>query len=182
MLPRASSQHNTTQHNMETHKGTSSPSQPSKSSIPDHLADYNLNRAIQPQRGMRQGLPNYGDPHFALFLRKAFIKALGYSEDALSRPIIGIINTFSAFNPCHANVPQLVEAAKRGVQLHGGLAMEFPTISIHESFSSPTSMFLRNLMSMDTEEMIKAQPLDACIVIGGESCHYSRRESRTCWV
>lgn len=136
--------------------------------IPEYLADYDLTRAIQPLRGMRQGLPNYGDPHFALFLRKAFIKALGYSEDALSRPIIGIVNTFSAFNPCHANVPQLVEAAKRGVQLNGGLAMEFPTISIHESFSSPTSMFLRNLMSMDTEEMIKAQPLDACIVIGGE--------------
>ncbi|CAN8105630.1 unnamed protein product [Discula destructiva] len=138
-----------------------------KGPIPDHLADYNLTRPIQPQRGMRQGLPNYGDPHFALFLRKAFIKALGYSEDALSRPTIGILNTFSAFNPCHANVPQLVEAAKRGIQLNGGLALEFPTISIHESFSSPTSMFLRNLMSMDTEEMIKAQPMDACIVIGG---------------
>lgn len=138
--------------------------------IPDHLADYNLNRPIQPIRGMRQGLPNYGDPHFALFLRKVFIKALGYSEDALSRPIVGIINTYSAFNPCHANVPQLIEAAKRGVQLSGGLALEFPTISIHESFSTPTSMFLRNLMSMDTEEMIKAQPVDACIVIGGKTC------------
>lgn len=145
------------------HDSTGKPEQ----KIPDHLADYDLNRPIQPVRGMRQGLPNYGDPHFALFLRKAFIKALGYSEDALSRPIVGIVNTYSAFNPCHANVPQLVEAAKRGVQLAGGLAMDFPTISIHESFSSPTSMFLRNLMSMDTEEMIKAQPVDACIVIGG---------------
>ncbi|ORY61614.1 dihydroxy-acid/6-phosphogluconate dehydratase [Pseudomassariella vexata] len=135
--------------------------------IPEHLVDYDLTRPIRPITGMRQGLPNYGDPHFALFLRKVFIKALGYSEDALSRPIIGIINTFSAFNPCHANVPQLIEAAKRGVQLSGGLALEFPTISIHESFSTPTSMFLRNLMSMDTEEMIKAQPVDACIMIGG---------------
>lgn len=137
-------------------------------SASDFLADYDLTRSIRATAGMRKGLPNYGDPHFALFLRKAFIKALGYSEDALSRPIIGIINTFSALNPCHANVPQLIEAAKRGVQLSGGLAMEFPTISIHESFSSPTSMFLRNLMSMDTEEMIKAQPVDACIVIGGK--------------
>lgn len=133
-----------------------------------HNADYDLSRPIQPVTGMRQGLPNYGDPHFALFLRKVFIKALGYSEDALSRPIIGIVNTYSGFNPCHANVPQLVEAAKRGVQLNGGLAIDFPTISVHESFSSPTSMFLRNLMSMDTEEMIKAQPVDACIVIGGK--------------
>lgn len=141
--------------------------------IPDRLADYNLSRPVQPIRGMRQGLPNYGDPHFALFLRKVFIKALGYSEDALSRPIIGIVNTYSAFNPCHANVPQLIEAAKRGVQLSGGLAMEFPTISIHESFSTPTSMFLRNLMSMDTEEMVKAQPVDACIVIGGETYSFA---------
>ncbi|KAL7793628.1 dihydroxy-acid/6-phosphogluconate dehydratase [Trichoderma ceciliae] len=137
------------------------------SSAPGSMADYDLSRQITPAVGMRQGLSNYGDPHFSLFLRKVFIKALGYSEDALSRPIIGIINTYSGFNPCHGNVPQLIEAAKRGVQLNGGLAIDFPTISIHESFSSPTSMFLRNLMSMDTEEMIKAQPVDACIVIGG---------------
>ena len=130
--------------------------------------DYDLTRPITSTSGLRQGLTNYGDAHFSLFLRKVFIKALGYSEDALSRPIIGIINTYSALNPCHANVPQLIEAAKRGVQLNGGLAVDFPTISIAESFSSPTSMFVRNLMSMDTEEMIKAQPLDACIMIGGE--------------
>ncbi|EAW08004.1 putative dihydroxy-acid dehydratase [Aspergillus clavatus NRRL 1] len=129
--------------------------------------DYDLSAPISSNSGLRQGLTSYGDAHFSLFLRKVFIKALGYSEDALSRPIIGIINTFSGFNPCHANVPQLIEAAKRGVQLNGGLAIEFPTISVHESFSYPTSMFLRNLMSMDTEEMIRAQPLDACIMIGG---------------
>jgi len=129
--------------------------------------DYDLSKPISSTSGLRQGLTSYGDAHFSLFLRKVFIKALGYSEDALSRPIIGIINTYSSLNPCHANVPQLIEAAKRGVQLSGGLAVDFPTISLHESFSSPTSMFLRNLMSMDTEEMIKAQPLDACIMIGG---------------
>jgi dihydroxy-acid dehydratase len=135
-----------------------------KSSLSD---DYDLSKPITSSSGLRQGLTSYGDAHFSLFLRKVFIKALGYSEDALSRPIIGIINTYSAFNPCHANVPQLIEAAQRGVQLSGGLAIEFPTISLHESFASPTSMFLRNLMSMDTEEMIKAQALDACIMIGG---------------
>ncbi|KAJ6032466.1 hypothetical protein N7540_003198 [Penicillium herquei] len=129
--------------------------------------DYDLTKPITSTSGLRQGLTSYGDAHFSLFLRKVFIKSLGYSEDALSRPIIGIINTFSGFNPCHANVPQLIEAAKRGVHLNGGLAVEFPTISVHESFSHPTSMFLRNLMSMDTEEMIRAQPLDACIMIGG---------------
>ncbi|KAJ9396337.1 hypothetical protein DTO282F9_6772 [Paecilomyces variotii] len=134
---------------------------------PSSGGDYDLSRPLEATSGLRQGLTSYGDAHFSLFLRKVFIKALGYSDDALSRPIIGIINTYSGFNPCHANVPQLIEAAKRGVQLHGGLAVDFPTISVHESFAHPTSMFLRNLMSMDTEEMIKAQPLDACIMIGG---------------
>jgi dihydroxy-acid dehydratase len=129
--------------------------------------DYDLSKPITSTTGLRQGLASYGDAHFSLFLRKAFIKALGYSEDSLSRPIIGIINTYSGLNSCHANVPQLMEAVKRGVHLAGGLAVEFPTISVAESFSSPTSMFLRNLMSMDTEEMIKAQPLDACVMIGG---------------
>jgi dihydroxy-acid dehydratase len=129
--------------------------------------DYDLSRPI-PAVGLRQGLASYGDPHFSLFLRKAFIKALGYSEDALSRPIIGIINTQSSFSPCHVNIPQLMEALKRGILLAGGLPMDFPTISLHESFSSPTSMLLRNLMSMDTEEMITAQPVDTCIMIGGE--------------
>ncbi|KAH8201922.1 hypothetical protein TruAng_003914 [Truncatella angustata] len=130
-------------------------------------SDYDISAPITAQHGLRQGLTSYGDAHFSLFLRKVFIKALGYSEDALSRPIIGVVNTYSSFNPCHANVPQLIEAVKRGVQLSGGLAIDFPTISIHESFASPTSMFLRNLMSMDTEEMIKAQPCDAVVLIGG---------------
>ena len=129
--------------------------------------DYDLSTPITSTTGLRSGLTSYGDAHFSLFLRKVFIKALGYSEDALSRPIIGIINTYSSFSPCHANVPQLIDAVKRGVQLNGGLAIDFPTISLHESFASPTSMFLRNLMSMDTEEMIRAQPVDACVMIGG---------------
>lgn len=133
----------------------------------EHYRDYHLDQPIDTSRGMRMGLTSYGDAHFSLFLRKVFIKALGYSEDALSRPIVGIVNTYSAFNPCHANVPQLIDAVKRGVQLNGGLAIEFPTISLHESFAAPTSMYLRNLMSMDTEEMIMAQPVDGVVLIGG---------------
>ncbi|MBV8186277.1 MAG: dihydroxy-acid dehydratase [Alphaproteobacteria bacterium] len=116
---------------------------------------------------MRQGLATYGDAGFSLFLRKAFIKAGGYSDDALDRPIVGITNTFSDYNPCHGNVPDLIEAVKRGVMLAGALPMVFPTVSIHESFSHPTSMFLRNLMSIDTEEMIRAQPMDSVVLIGG---------------
>lgn len=119
------------------------------------------------QTGMKKGLTRYGDDAFSLFLRKAFIKAMGYTDDALNRPIIGIADTFSGYNACHKTVPDLIEAVKRGVMLAGGLPVEFPTISIHESFAHPTSMFLRNLMSMDTEEMIRAQPMDAVVLIGG---------------
>jgi dihydroxy-acid dehydratase len=117
--------------------------------------------------GLRKGLASYGDAGFSLFLRKAFIKAMGYSNDALDRPIVGITNTYSDYNPCHGNVPQILEAVKRGIMLSGAMPMVFPTISIAESFSHPTSMYLRNLMAMDTEEMIRAQPMDAVVVIGG---------------
>jgi dihydroxy-acid dehydratase len=117
--------------------------------------------------GLRKGLTSYGDAGFSLFLRRAFIKAMGFSDDALERPIIGITDTYSDFNPCHGNVPDLIEAARRGIMLAGGLPMAFPTISIHESFAHPTSMFLRNLMALDTEEMIRAQPMDAVVLIGG---------------
>jgi dihydroxy-acid dehydratase len=120
-----------------------------------------------PQSGLRKNLTSYGDAAFSLFLRKAFIKAAGYSDDALDRPIVGITNTASDFNPCHGNVPDLIESVKRGVLLAGALPMVFPTISIAESFAHPTSMFLRNLMAMDTEEMIRAQPMDAVVLIGG---------------
>ena len=135
---------------------------------PATRSDYDLNTPVSAdQGGMRSNLPGYGDLHFSLFLRKVFIKALGYTDESLNKPIIGIIDTFSSFNPCHAQVPQLIEATKRGILLAGGLPMVFPTISIHESFSNPTSMYLRNLMSMDTEEMVKAQPVDAIVMIGG---------------
>jgi dihydroxy-acid dehydratase len=118
-------------------------------------------------QGMSKGLTSYGDTGFSLFLRKAFIKGAGYTDEALNRPVIGIVNTGSGYNPCHGNMPQLIEAVKRGVMLARGLPVDFPTISIHESFASPTSMYLRNLMSMDTEEMIRAQPMDAVVLIGG---------------
>ena len=118
-------------------------------------------------RGLRRRLTSYGDQDFSWYLRKAFIKAMGFSDDALDRPIVGIANTYSDYNPCHGNAPQLIEAAKRGVMLAGGLPMVFPTMSIHESFAAPTSMYLRNLMAMETEELIRAQPMDAALLIGG---------------
>ena len=117
--------------------------------------------------GMHRNLPQYGDLGFSVFLRKAFIKALGYTDDALERPIIGIVDTRSGYNACHHNIPDLIEAASRGVMLSGGIPVPFPVVSIHETFAHPTSMYLRNLMAMDVEEMIRAQPMDAVILLGG---------------
>ncbi len=136
------------------------------SSSDDSSKGHSTNPAAS-QEGMSKGLTNYGDRGFSLFLRKAFIKGAGFTDTALERPVVGITNTGSAYNPCHGNAPQLIEAVKRGVMLAGGLPMDFPTISIHESFSSPNSMYMRNLMSMDTEELLLAQPMDAVVLIGG---------------
>ena len=118
-------------------------------------------------KGMYKNLTSYGDSGFSIFLRKAFIKGMGYSEEMLSKPIIGITNTYSDYNPCHGNVPDLIKCVKSGILASGAIPLEFPTITIHESFAYPTSMYLRNLMSIDTEEMLRAQPMDACVLIGG---------------
>ncbi len=117
--------------------------------------------------GLAKGLTHYGDPDFALYLRRSFARSMGYGDAILARPVIGIANTASGFNNCHRGVPELVEAAKRGVLAAGGLPLEFPVISLGEPFLHPTSLMFRNLMSMDTEEMIRAQPMDAVVLIGG---------------
>ena len=117
--------------------------------------------------GIKQNLTNYGDLGFSTFLRKSFIKGLGYSDEMLDKPIVGIINTFSDYNSCHGNVPDLIQIVRAGILAKGAIPLEFPTISVHEAFSYPTSMYLRNLMAMDTEEMIRAQPMDSCVLIGG---------------
>jgi dihydroxy-acid dehydratase len=114
-----------------------------------------------------KGLTGYGDPDFASYLRRSFAKSMGYSGAMLSRPIIGIATSASGFNNCHRLTPQLLEAVKRGVIAAGGLPLEFPTISLGEVFLHPTSMMFRNLMSMDVEEMIRAQPMSAVVLIGG---------------
>src|SRR3546814_13557192 len=107
------------------------------------------------------------DLGFSVFLRKAFIKALGYTDDALDRPIIGIVDTASGYNACHRNVPDLIEEASRGVMLAGGIPVPFPVISIQDSFTHPTSMPPRNLLAMHAEEMIHPHPMEAVILPGG---------------
>ncbi|MEM7425104.1 MAG: dihydroxy-acid dehydratase [Pseudomonadota bacterium] len=119
------------------------------------------------ETGLRKGLTNYGDRDFALYLRRSFARSMGLSRSMLDKPIVGIAMTPSGFNNCHRTMPELVEAVSRGVLAAGALPRPFPTTSLGEVFLNPTSMVYRNLMSMDTEEMIRAQPMDAVVMIGG---------------
>ncbi len=119
------------------------------------------------ESGMAKGLSRYGDSQFSQYLRNAFLRSLGFTRSATDNSVVGITNTFSDYNACHRAIPDLIQAVKRGVLMAGGLPMEFPVISLHESFSYPSSMLLRNQMAMDVEEMIKAQAMDAVVLIGG---------------
>lgn len=119
------------------------------------------------ERGFLRDLQTYGDRDFSIYMRRAFARSQGYSLDELNRPVIGIAFTYSRFNPCHRHFPELLDAIKRGVAAAGGIAMEFPTTSLHESTLAPNSMKYRNLMALDTEEMVRAQPMDAVVLMGG---------------
>ncbi|HEY2338152.1 MAG TPA: IlvD/Edd family dehydratase [Burkholderiales bacterium] len=118
-------------------------------------------------QGLAKGLTNYGDAGFSLYLRRSFAKSMGYSSELLGKPVVGIADSRSGFNNCHRHFPELIEAVKRGVLAAGGLPVEFPTVSLGEVFLSPTSMMFRNLMSIDVEEMVRAQPMDAVVLVGG---------------
>ena len=117
--------------------------------------------------GLEQGLTNYGDPEFSAYLRRSFAKSMGYTSKTLKKPIVGIVNTSSGLNSCHRHFPEIIVALKRGIESEGCLAVDFPVISLGEINLSPTSMMFRNLMSMDVEEMIRAQPVDVVILLGG---------------
>ena len=117
--------------------------------------------------GIAHGLTNYGDRDFSLYLRRSFAQSMGYSRSLLDKPVVGIAYTPSGFNNCHRHFPEMLEAVKRGVLTAGALPIEFPTISLGEVFLYPTSLKYRNLMSMDTEEMVRAQPMDAVVLMGG---------------
>lgn len=119
------------------------------------------------EHGIARGLTNYGDRDFSVYLRRSFASSMGYSREMMSKKIVGIAYTPSGFNNCHRHFPEMLEAVKRGVLAAGALPVEFPTISLGEVFLNPTSLKFRNLMSMDTEEMIRAQPMDAVVLMGG---------------
>src|SRR5256885_782039 len=122
---------------------------------------------VSDPRGLARGLTNYGDADFSLYLRRSFATSMGYSREMLARPVVGIAQSASGFNTCHRHFPELIDAVKRGVVAAGGLPLDFPTISLGEVFLSPTSMMFRNLMAIDVEEMIRAQPMDAVVLVRG---------------
>ncbi len=102
------------------------------------------------------------------FGHRSRLMQLGYSdEDFMGKPVVGILNTWSELNSCHSHFPERVEAVKRGVLQAGGLPVELPTLSVDESFTKPTSMLYRNMLAMETEEMIRSHPLDGVVLMGG---------------
>ena len=117
--------------------------------------------------GIEKNLTKYGDAGFSRLVRRAFLASEGLDATDLDRPIIGIANTASDYTTCHRDMPAMIEAVKRGVSQAGGLPLVFPTISLAETLLSPTSMMFRNLLALDTEEMIKAQPMDGVVLVGG---------------
>ena len=108
------------------------------------------------------------DPGPDGLITRGFLRGAGWSADMVRRgPVVGIANTWSELNPCHGGLRELAEHVRRGVLAAGGLPLEFPTISLAEAFVRPSSMYLRNLLAMDTEEMILASPIDAVVLLGG---------------
>ncbi|MFB5662968.1 IlvD/Edd family dehydratase [Alteribacillus sp. HJP-4] len=115
----------------------------------------------------QRGKSFFSDPGFWGFIHRSFTKSMGYTNEDLQKPVIGICNTHSELNKCHANFNELADYVKRGVWQAGGLPLEFPTISLGEPYVKPTTMLLRNLAAMDTEEMIKAHQIDGVVLLGG---------------
>jgi dihydroxy-acid dehydratase len=109
----------------------------------------------------------YGDPGFSRYIRRAVLAGAGYDADDLSRPLIGITDLTSDYNPCHALMPRLIDAVKRGVLEAGGVPFVFPTMSLGELLVSPTTMLYRNFLAMETEELVRARPMDAVVMLGG---------------
>jgi dihydroxy-acid dehydratase len=102
------------------------------------------------------------------FIHRAFLRGSGHSAAAVrARPVVGICSSWSELNPCNAGLDALAQSVKRGVLAGGGLPLIFPTISISEPYTRPSSMWLRNLMAMDVEQMISSSPIDAVVLLGG---------------
>lgn len=108
------------------------------------------------------------DPGKAGFIARSHLRAMGVPDEAFDgRPVVGIANSFSELNPCNSHLRELAEHVKRGVIAAGGLPLEFPTISLGEPLMRPSTMLFRNLMAIDIEETLRANPVDAVVLLGG---------------
>ncbi|MCX2721077.1 L-arabinonate dehydratase [Roseibium salinum] len=110
----------------------------------------------------------YAPDDLRSFGHRSRMMQLGYAEeDFRDRPVIGVLSTWSELNTCHSHFPERVQDVKRGVTQAGGLPVEMPALSVDESFTKPTSMLYRNMLAMETEEMIRSHPLDGVVLMGG---------------
>lgn len=110
----------------------------------------------------------FGPDDFRSFGHRSRMNQMGYtSEEYAGKPVIAIINTWSDFNQCHAHFKQRVDDVKRGILQAGGFPVELPAISLSESTVKPTTMLYRNFLAMETEELIRSQPVDGVVLMGG---------------
>src|SRR5579871_6674607 len=110
----------------------------------------------------------WSQPNYESFARRAWMRAEGFTAEVFqNRPVIGVCNSWSELNNCNAHLRTVAEAVKRGVWAAGGFPLEFPTISLGEVFMRPTTMLYRNLMAMDVEESIRANPIDGVVLLCG---------------
>jgi len=126
-------------------------------------------------RGARRKRPEelrshrwYGVKDLRSFGHRSRTAQMGYHRsDYAGKPVIVIINTWSEINPCHTHFRQRAEEVKRGVWQAGGFPVEMPAISLSEPFQKPTTMLYRNLLAMETEELLRSYPADGCVLMGG---------------
>jgi dihydroxy-acid dehydratase len=110
----------------------------------------------------------YGVKDLRSFGHRSRTAQMGYdAADYRGKPVIGIINTWSDINPCHTHFKQRVEDVKRGVWSAGGFPVELPAMSLSEPFQKPTTMLYRNLLAMETEELLRSYPIDGAVLMGG---------------
>lgn len=110
----------------------------------------------------------YGVQDMRSFGHRSRTAQMGYNRnDYAGKPVIAIINTWSDINPCHSHFRQRAEEVKRGIWQAGGFPVEMPAISLSEPFQKPTTMLYRNLLAMETEELLRSYPADACVLMGG---------------
>ncbi|MFL5173306.1 MAG: L-arabinonate dehydratase [Microvirga sp.] len=110
----------------------------------------------------------FGVDDLRAFGHRSRMRQIGYdAEDWRGKPVIGIINTWSDINPCHAHFPERVQWIKRGILQAGGFPLELPALSLSEPFVKPTTMLYRNLLAMECEELIRSHPIDGVVLLGG---------------